>query len=75
MAPTGARTSGATPSAYWVYNLYDLERRDAQVGMASDLATRLAKRWKATIAKGFVQDLGSHGFTHACRRILGSSLT
>jgi hypothetical protein len=41
---------------YWVYNLYDPEKRDSQVGMAANLATRLMRRWKATIAKGFVQD-------------------
>lgn len=41
---------------YWVYNLSDPERKDAQVGMASNLATRLASRWKASLANGFVQD-------------------
>lgn len=41
---------------YWVYNLSDPQRKDAQVGMATNLATRLRSRWKATCAPGFVAD-------------------
>jgi hypothetical protein len=41
---------------YWVYNLHDPERKDAQVGMAGNLASRLRSRWKATCTAGFVPD-------------------
>jgi hypothetical protein len=41
---------------YWVYNLHDPKLKDAQVGMASNLASRLRSRWKATCSAGFVPD-------------------
>lgn len=50
------RLGAAHPDAFWVYNLHDATRRDAQVGMATDLHARLRSRWTASLKPGFNQD-------------------
>ena len=50
------RLADLSPGVYWVYNLQDAPRKNAQVGMASNLPARLRSRWRATLAAGFVQD-------------------
>jgi hypothetical protein len=44
------------PHAFWVYEIADEQHRDVQVGMASDLASRMRARWRATAAGGYPAD-------------------
>lgn len=51
-----ATEARARRPSFWTYNIYDPEKRDSQVGMASDLSARLLSRWRATCKPGFPPD-------------------
>ena len=51
-----ASAQAKSPEVFWTYSLHDPATRDAQVGMAQDLRTRLRSRWRATCKAGLPPD-------------------